>query len=314
MSLNYKYEKGPSNLPLPCPGLYCGRTRLFEGTFNFTSCRACPRGTRVLAKVCEPCQDMLTFYDWLYLGFMVLFGLVLHWIAIDRAARPGRLTPRVIAVHFSAVVESALAAFLTILFAEPMGSLEVKSCHVKQLSDWYTMFYNPNPNYEETLHCTQEAVYPLYSIVFVYYAWAIVLLLIIRPWMMKWCMPQKGKAAIYSALYFLPILAFVHAVFGGLIYYSYPYIVFLASLMTSAFHFASQPDQTWGALKRSTFTNVRNLVVVVGHWLLHAYGIIAITQLSRPVLHAAFLALVPLPSLFYVATVKFTDPDRLFLD
>nr|CAG4644220.1 EOG090X0BGA [Lepidurus arcticus] len=300
----------PSNSPLPCPGLYCGRTRLFDDAFNFSGCGACPRGTRVESRICEPCQDNLTFYDWLYLGFMAMFGLVLHWIAIDRAARPGR----VIAVHLSAVLESVLAGFLTIVLAEPIGTLKVKSCHVQQLSDWYTMFYNPNPNYEETLHCTQEAVYPLYSLVFIYYAWTIALLLLIRPWIVKWCMPQKGKAAVYSALYFLPILALTHAILGGLIYYSYPYVIFLVSLMTSAFHFASQSDQSLGALKRSTFTNVRNLVVVLGHWLLHAYGIIAITQLSRPVLHSAFLALVPLPSLFYVATVKFTDPDQLFLE
>lgn len=42
-----------------------------------------------------------------------------------------------------------------------MGVFEIRSCKALHLSDWYTLLFNPTPNYEETLHCTQEAVYPL---------------------------------------------------------------------------------------------------------------------------------------------------------
>uniref|UniRef100_A0A3Q2V9H0 Histone H2A n=1 Tax=Haplochromis burtoni TaxID=8153 RepID=A0A3Q2V9H0_HAPBU len=34
------------------------------------------------------------------------------------------------------------------------------------------MLYNPSPDYVNTLHCTQEAVYPLYTIVLIYYAFS----------------------------------------------------------------------------------------------------------------------------------------------
>ncbi len=58
-------------------------------------------------------------------------------------------------------------------------------------------------------------------------------------------------------------------------------------------------------------TSVRNLMILVCHWLLHAYGIIAITELKEPAFHASFLFLVPFPSLFYLITVKYTDPDKI---
>lgn len=67
---------------LRCAGLYCGRYYLPDG--NLSACEACPRGFRANAlTICEPCNDSPTFYDWLYLGFMVLFPLICHWFAID---------------------------------------------------------------------------------------------------------------------------------------------------------------------------------------------------------------------------------------
>ena len=98
---------------------------------------------------------------------------------------------------------------------EPFGEMSLASCKVKLLQDWYTFFQvclfskrrikeildsnikhklysiifnytlfigqNPNPNYEETLHCTQEAVYPLYTMIFIFYALCGILMLLVRP-------------------------------------------------------------------------------------------------------------------------------------
>jgi hypothetical protein len=46
-----------------------------------------------------------------------------------------------------------------------MGVLKLMACRVQRMSDFYTFFHNPNPNYEEKLNCTQEAVYPLFTMV-----------------------------------------------------------------------------------------------------------------------------------------------------
>lgn len=61
-----------------------------------------------------------------------------------------------------AVVEVIISAIVSILLMEPLGEFRLFSCPVRKFSDWYTLFYNPTPNYEKSLHCTQEAVYPLY--------------------------------------------------------------------------------------------------------------------------------------------------------
>lgn len=52
-------------------------------------------------------------------------------------------------------------------------------------------------------------------------------------------------------------------------------------------------------------------MILLGHWGLHAYGIIAITQLKEGVLHGSLCALVPLPALFYILTSRFTDPSNI---
>ena len=72
-----------------------------------------------------------------------------------------RFTKEVVCLYLSAIIEVVVAALTTLLVTEPMGSLNIRSCKVRQLADWYPLLQNPNPNYEGSLHCTQEAVYPL---------------------------------------------------------------------------------------------------------------------------------------------------------
>ena len=44
----------------------------------------CPRGERTnMQKVCERCTESPELYDWLYLGFMAMLPLVLHWFFIE---------------------------------------------------------------------------------------------------------------------------------------------------------------------------------------------------------------------------------------
>ncbi|XP_063977517.1 JNK1/MAPK8-associated membrane protein isoform X2 [Diachasmimorpha longicaudata] len=149
------------NLLEKCPGLYCGREFLEDG--NWTECGACPRGFKTNeSSICVPCTDTPMFYDWLYLGFMALLALVLHWFCIDMVAMRRNIPKEVIALHLSALVEIIAASLITLQVTQPIGSFEIQSCRIKRLSDWYTLLHNPSPNYESSLHCTQEAVYPFY--------------------------------------------------------------------------------------------------------------------------------------------------------
>jgi hypothetical protein len=56
-----------------------------------------------------------------------------------------------------------------------------------------------------------------YTIVMVYYAFCLVLMMIIRPLLSTQFVNKKGSKSIYAALYFLPILTVVQAICGGLL-------------------------------------------------------------------------------------------------
>lgn len=46
--------------------------------------QVCPRGERAnLEKICQKCTGSPELYDWLYLGFMAMLPLVLHWFFIE---------------------------------------------------------------------------------------------------------------------------------------------------------------------------------------------------------------------------------------
>lgn len=65
------------------------------------------------------------------------------------------------------------------------------------------------------------------------------------------------------------------------------------------------------SLVLANVTNLRNVMVNVCHGLLYCYFIIAITQLQTPSLHAPLLIFSVCPALFYITTVRFTNPDNL---
>lgn len=293
-----------------CPGLYCGKVATND------TCGACPRGYRPdNFSQCQRCNDSVTFYDALYLGFMALISLALHWYFIDSTCR-SRSKWKEMILHLSAFFESFVAALFTLLLSDPVGSLQIRSCRVQQLSDWYTMLYNPSPNYADTLYCTQEVVYPLYTIVMIYYAISLVLMMLVRPFLCYKLVDGRGYKSIYAALYFLPVLIVSQAVFSGLIYYAFPYMILAVSVVANAVHFASieldeDDEDSMVKLVKLCATKPRHAIILFGHWLLHAYGIIALTRLETPWFHASLLALIPSPAIFYILTVSFTNPDKL---
>ncbi|KAJ8928223.1 hypothetical protein NQ314_019287 [Rhamnusium bicolor] len=295
---------------MSCPGWYCGRVPLTNG--DYSECGPCPRGFRrnETTFICEPCMDSPSFYDWLYLGFMVLLVLILHWFFIDMVSMRRSFSKDVIILHATAFLEIFLSCIIALLFSHPIGRLSVHSCQVRTISDWYTLLHNPTPNYEKRIHCTQEAVYPLYTIVFLFYGLSLVLMLLIRPWVCRKYLPRQSKMSIYAAMYFIPILVLIHALVGGLLYYSFPYLVVILSVISCAAHFAIKMDQSISSLIITTVVEPRNVIILIGHWCLHAYGIVSITQLTDPMIHALLIILVPVPALFYIFTAKFTDPNK----
>ncbi|XP_047466658.1 JNK1/MAPK8-associated membrane protein isoform X5 [Mugil cephalus] len=223
-----------------CPGLYCGRL-IINGSVEGECGQVCPRGERAnIQKVCELCTGSPDLYDWLYLGFMAMLPLVLHWFFIE----------------------------------------------------WYSGKKS-------------------YTIVLLYYAFCLVLMMLLRPLLVKKMACGLGKSdrfkSIYAALYFFPILTLLQAVGGGLLYYAFPYIILVMSLVTLAVYMSASEIQCF----KNLIAKKKRLVVLFSHWLLHAYGIISISRLDKMHQDLPMLALVPGPALFYIATAKFTEPSRI---
>jgi len=73
-----------------------------------------------------------------------------------------------VVLNISAILEVIIASASSVLAVDPIGQLVIRSCRTQWLSDWYTVLYNPTPDYRESLRCTQEAVYPLYVLFIMY--------------------------------------------------------------------------------------------------------------------------------------------------
>lgn len=69
--------------------------------------------------------------------------------------------------------------------------------------------------------------------------------------------------------------------------------------------------QSITALLLSCVSDMKNVIVILGHWLLYGYGLVAAATFRGIGVHPAMLALVPLPALFYILTARFTDPHKL---
>ncbi|XP_053213109.1 JNK1/MAPK8-associated membrane protein-like [Panonychus citri] len=308
-----------------CPGIYCGRV-IFDNE-TISQCMSCPSGTRSstsypftpsteikVPSQCIECSETLGAHDWFYLGFMALILLIMEWYIIDYSIRRRHLPFEVLIVHLSALVEISLAALLTLLsFSTPVGSLNLKCCGAYRIADWYTLFFNPSVNFKDTIRCAQEAVYPLYSMIFLFYFLCLAHLITIRPWVIRWVSDSRAPNTIYLTLYVIPALTVSHALFSGLIYYSFPFLTLVSSTISIAAHFAYRLDQSMEALFLKSFENIRSMIILFGHWLLHAYGIVSLTKFKNPVMDSLILLLVPFPSAFYILTSKFSDPSKLHL-
>lgn len=248
-----------------------------------------------------------------------------------------RFSKNVLILHTSALCETIVAGLITVLAFDDPWKLSLKTCPVTRLFDFYTLFHNPSPQYKERLNCTQEAVYPLQTIVLVYYLLSLIMMVLVRPILTAGILKQ-GKSALYAALYFLPILSVVHCLFCGLICktcayinrssansivisdYAFPCLSIIMGMVATAFHFAVKLDQKMWSLIKSTVTDLKNAVIIRGylrnvfignrndfpfisvlHWLILAYGIISLQR------HMALLMYVPLPAIYYIITTKFTE-------
>lgn len=94
----------------------------------------------------------------------------------------------------------------------------------------------------------------------------------------------------------------------------FAYITVIGSIISIAAHLACRLDQSMAALFFNSIKDARSVVILIGHWLLHAFGIVALTEMKEPAFNGLLLACTPLPTIFYVVTSRFTNPSKLVMD
>lgn len=292
---------------MECPGSYCGRSLEKDGVFS--QCGACAGGSRVNSSWrCEGCEDMPSTYDWMYLCFMACVPLLLNTIFIHISVN--KHSHHHLIFHLSALLESTFSFLLSLLFYPPIGSLHLLTCASRDLSDWYSIFLNPTIDYTYTLYCSQDAVYPLYSIVFVMNVTNLTLTLIMRVLLSR-CLHHPCPCSLYASLFLHPPLATIHALFAGLIYYTYPYIILVVSMVTNAMHFASFQAKTPGGLLKELVCSVGHMCILFMHTTCVSFAVFSLLQCSPFAHEFSLFFIVPLPPLIYIITAPFTQPHLL---
>ena len=125
--------------------------------------------------------------------------------------------------------------------------------------NFYAFQFNPTPNYEKTLICTTERVYPLQTMLLIFYSSCVFFMLIFRPLAMR--NTSVEKTSLYYSLYAFPLLVLLHSILGGFIYFSFPYISIILSCAMNASHFAMKQDMNMKQLLLASFT-VRNIFII----------------------------------------------------
>ncbi|VDK85276.1 unnamed protein product [Litomosoides sigmodontis] len=312
---------GVSRLPVvnSCPG-FCGRqvTTLSSGNVTYSSCQACSWGHRSIEKfLCSSCDDLLPFYDWLYLLFIALVPLLLNSFFVQLYAVQKSTRQHLFLQHLCCLLECGLSALLSLLLMPPRGTPILYGCTKNSLRDWYPVFYNPVVNHTHTLRCTQEIVFPLYSLPFIYLAFCLVCLIIFRSILYLTVFKNSYIATdpYYAALFTLPLIALFHALFAGLLYYSFGYVALVCSLGLNALHMAIERENSMRKLYFEMVHKPHNLFILIVHMTLFGFSILTIT-LNRITANGTLVSLiaillVPLPSLFYLLTVGITDPEHV---
>ena len=168
---------------------------------------------------CRKCLDPLELYDYLFLVFIFIGQLTFEFYIIDKSMKRSVLTFETIVLYISSAVEitlSAAAAFF--IYAADYPSYRIRICRSHNVYDWYTLFEDPvYLRGKQFIRCGREIVYPLFSLPFLYLFLSFVCLLLIRSAVICKFKIVNGSLSIYLTMYLIPIIAFVHFVFAGLI-------------------------------------------------------------------------------------------------
>lgn len=309
---------------LECPGMFCGQVNISNtSTLCYSSCQACPTGYRVLnSSICEPCDSPATARDYLYLVFICLVTLFLR-ITVTTVTNWSKLKSFwMLPLYIVPVVEVLLAVIFTLLSLSPQGFISINACTVNNIGDFYPIFFNPKSDYVHEIHCTYEVVYPLYSMVFIFFGFhfALHLPLLITVLSVCYLSWSKYRKEFWSArteyvwLIIFPIILLLYSVTAGIIYYAFDYLTIVISLCVFAVLSTIMQIHNFG-----DFENPFKVYKLPVQWLLTvssmialACGILSLTEWADVTNRALFIPLILAPPILQPILTHFASPQFQF--
>ncbi|KAF6779328.1 hypothetical protein AHF37_01184 [Paragonimus kellicotti] len=206
------------------------------------------------------------------------------------------------------------AALIAILLFPPIGRLSLHSCVPQQLDDFYSpLLAGPG--------CASEAVFPYTSLPMAYYALCALGCIGLYGALLSSAGPSvrsTWSCMIRLSLYAYPILCMTVFLFGGLLYFTFPYVLLIVAILHSVCGFPVLFDYCASCSDESVLPMCNPIqlasAIVFGPksscmWFtcLNAfcYGY---SLLAQSLSLWWVLTLMFLPFLFYVATLPFTHP------
>ncbi|CAH8840108.1 unnamed protein product [Trichobilharzia szidati] len=248
-------------LLLQCTGKFCGRMS------NSSTCTACSWGSRVPSGssqqygFCEKCLTPLSIHGWLYLGFLAILPVLFlsltlpttgsqnqiftkkpekNVVAKSQENMHGLPTPSVEhktcnkkawILFLLCIFVHTCSSLITVILYPPFGSLSLYHCGVEKVEDFYApLLAAPG--------CSSEVNFPLTSLPIVYYSISAFICLLTYPLLFlvafRDCTWLKH---LYYALYAYPLICIFVLVFGGILYFVFPYFLLFVSLLDSLYRF-----------------------------------------------------------------------------
>ncbi|CAH8626321.1 unnamed protein product [Schistosoma margrebowiei] len=324
--------------------LFSKCTRKFCGQISNTSlCTSCLWGSKVFYKfnnpynpICELCLTSFTLYNWLYIGFIMILPIIfllqilpiLSLTKIDlkhleqsttttnsnisSTTHKMSITQKSWLLFLCCIIIHLLTSLIIILIYPPLGSFTLYHCPIDNIKEFYPILY-------AGIGCISEVNYPLTSLPILYYIINIIISLLIYSLLIIIIFNDYyWFDYLYYILYAYPIICINIILFGGILYYIYPYIILFYSIFDSLYRFPLIFDycindiddiicpicNPYKLIQTILYKPKQYLFIIIINSFYIGYGLLALNI----TIYYWYISLISLPFIFYMITLPLTHP------
>lgn len=262
-----------------CIGDLCGQPPTGNSTMCSTGCSTVGIASLAVDNACHPCIIGPSFHGWLYLGFTALLPVLLFFFSLPNETEQSnhplldedpsgpfaivRVRPKATEVQptsppslggtrhgcYQSVLIFALCcsilhaciALLVLLLFSPTGSLWLHSCEPQSINDFYAAISTGSG-------CIYQIAFPYVGLPLLYYVCSGVSAFVFLSLFLAVRQPPTSWFRVFhTLLYAYPVFGVGVGLFGGLLYFAFPHLLFCGALIHSAYLFPRLFDYGYSA-------------------------------------------------------------------